>query len=171
MNFSALLEILPGEHGLSRGKCESCNLYLWSEGGYSIPKHGGLFCTILCVEVELFGNGKCRMCGTKLDSAKKWCNDGCRNQSNSTKFGNGVRLLNYLARYHPALYRQLTAKGCEQCGDPITDKREGASFCSNRCTLRSRREAEKAALSVSSAQKNQQVGTVEKQSGVLALVG
>ncbi len=150
MNFESLKEVPPGEHGKNRGTCESCSLYIWSEGGYRIPNRKGYFCTILCAECELFGNGNCRWCGTKLDSAKKWCNDNCRSQSNQTRFGDGTRLLNYLARYHPVLYRQLTAKGCEQCGDPLTDKREGASFCSNRCTLRSRREVEKAGLSVSS---------------------
>ena len=171
MNLEALKVVPPGEHGLPRGKCESCSLYIWSEGTYQIPKHGGYFCTILCIECELFGNGKCRWCGYGVGSSKKFCNETCRIQSNQTKFGDGTRLLNYLARYHPATYRELTAKGCENCGDPLTDKRQGASFCSNRCTLRSRRETRKAALSVSSAQKNQQVGAVKNKSGVLALVG
>ena len=171
MNWTALKEIPPGERGFPRGNCESCSLYIWSEGGYKVPNRKGYFCTILCIECELFGNGNCRWCGYKVGSSKKFCNETCRNQSNQTKFGDGTRLRNYLDRNHPALYRQLTAKGCEQCGDPITDKREGATFCSNRCTLRSRREAKKAALSVSSAQKNQQVGAVKNQGGVLALVG
>ncbi len=171
MNWKALKEVPSGEHGFPRGNCESCGLYLWSEGAYKITGIKGYSCCVLCFECHLFGNGKCRWCGTKLDSAKKWCTDSCRNQSSSIKFGDGTRLLNYLARYHPTLYKQLTAKGCGHCGDPLTGKRQGATFCSNRCTLRSRREARKAALSVSSAQKNQQVGAVKSKSGVLAHVG
>jgi len=152
MNWTALKEVPPGQHGFPRGTCESCGLGIWSEGAYKITGIKGYFCTILCFECHLFGSGKCRWCGEKLGSgAQKFCSESHRKQSNETLFGNGTRLLNYLARHHPALYRQLTAKGCEQCGYPLTDKREGASFCSNRCTLRSRREAQKAALSVSSA--------------------
>ena len=151
MNLETLKEVPPGEHGFPRGTCESCGLSIWSKGAYKITGIKGYFCCVLCFECHLFGHGKCRWCGTKLDSAKKWCTDSCRNQSSSIKFGDGTRLVNYLARYHPVLYRQLTTRGCESCGDPLTDKREGASFCSNRCTLRSRRESQKAALSVSSA--------------------
>ena len=58
MNWETLKEVPPGEHGLPRGNCESCNLYLWSEGGYKILNCKGYYCTVLCVEVELFGNGK-----------------------------------------------------------------------------------------------------------------
>ena len=167
MNWTALLEIPLGEHGKNRGTCESCSLYIWSEGGYKIPNRKGYFCTILCIECELFGNGNCRWCGYKVGSSKKFCNETCRTQSNSTKFGDGTRLLNYLARYHLALYRQLTARGCEECGDPITDKREDASFCTDRCKVAFHRKSGNNGNSVNNRntpQWNQQVGEVKSQS-------
>ena len=173
MNLEALKVVPPGEHGFPRGTCESCSLYIWSEGAYQIPKRGGYFCTILCVECELFGNGNCRWCGRKLDTAKKFCTDNCRTQSNSTKFGDGTRLLNYLARYHPATYRELSAKSCENCGDPMTDKREDASFCTSRCKVAFHRKSGnsgKSGNSRNTPQRNQQVTAVKSKSGVAALV-
>jgi len=167
MNWTALGDIPPGESGFPRGNCESCSLYIWSDGSYKIPDRKGLYCTILCIECGLFGNGNCRWCGFVVGSAKKFCNEMCRTQSNSTKFGNGTRLLNYLARYHPALYQTLTAKGCKSCGDPMTDKREGASFCTNRCKVAFHRKSGNNGKSVNkrnTPQWNQQVGTVKSKS-------
>lgn len=174
MNWTALKEVPPGEHGFPRGNCESCGLYVWSEGAYKITGIKGYFCTILCFECHLFGNGKCRLCGTKLDSAKKWCTDSCRNQSSSIKFGDGTRLLNYLARYHPTTYRQLTAKGCEQCGDPINGKRDGSRFCNDRCRKRYLATSPTLAISGNNAETHQQNQTVTdgvSQGAVLAPVG
>ena len=174
MNWSTLKEVPPGEHGFPRGTCESCSLYIWSEGGYKIPNRKGHYCTILCVECELFGNGNCRWCGYKLGSSKKFCNETCRIQSNQTKFGDGTRLLNYLARYHPATYRELTAKGCEECGDPMTGKREGSRFCNDRCRKRFSATSRTLTISGNNAetpQQNQSVTDHESKSGVLALVG
>ena len=173
MNLSALKEVPPGEYGFSRGTCESCGLSIWSKGAYKITGIKGYFCCVLCFECHLFGHGKCRWCGTKLDSAKKWCTDSCRNQSSSIKFGDGTRLLNYLARYHPALYRQLSAKSCENCGDPMTDKREDASFCTSRCKVAFHRKSGnsgKSGNSRNTPQRNQQVTAVKSKSGVAALV-
>ena len=167
MNWTALKEVPPGEHGFSRGICESCSLYIWSEGAYQIPKHAGYYCTVLCIECGLFGHSKCRWCGYKTGSSKKFCNETCRTQSNQTKFGDGTRLLNYLARYHPVLYRQLTAKGCQNCDDPLSDKRKGASFCTNRCKVAFHRKSGNNSISVinrNTAQWNQQVGAVKNQS-------
>ncbi len=167
MNRNVLKDIPLGQPGIPRGNCESCGLYIWSEGGYSIPKRKGHYCTILCVECELFGNGNCRWCGYTVGSSKKFCNETCRTQSNQTKFGDGTRLLNYLAHYHPALYRQLTAKGCENCGDPMTEKREGASFCTNRCKVAFHRKSGNGSTSGNkrnTAQWNQQVGAVKSKS-------
>ncbi len=174
MNWTALGDIPPGQPGFPRGNCESCGLYIWSDGSYKIPDRKGLYCTILCIECGLFGNGNCRWCGYKVGSSKKFCNEVCRNQSNQTKFGNGVRLLNYLARYHPALYQQLTAKGCENCFDPLTDKREGASFCTSRCKVAFHRKSGNNSISGNNRntpQQNQTVTDHASKSAVLALVG
>ena len=174
MKWTALKEVPPGEHGFSRGTCESCSLYIWSEGAYQIPKRRGYFCTVLCVECELFGNGNCRWCGRKLDTARKFCTDNCRTQSNQTKFGDGTRLLNYLARYHPATYRELTAKGCEECGDPLNGKRDGSRFCTDRCRKRylaTSSTFEKSGINAETPQRNQQVTDHESKSAVLVPVG
>ena len=174
MNWTALREIPPGEHGKNRSTCESCSLYIWSEGGYKIPNRKGYFCTILCVECELFGNGNCRWCGEKLKKgAHKFCCESHRKQSNETKFGDGTRFLNYLARYHPATYRELTAKGCENCGDPLNGKREGSRFCNDRCRKRFSATSPTLAISGNNAetpQRNQSVTDHENKSGVAALV-
>ena len=174
MNWKAIKEVPLGEHGKNRGTCESCSLYIWSDGGYKIPNRKGHYCTILCVECELFGNGNCRWCGYVVGSSKKFCNETCRTQSNSTRFGNGTRLLNYLARYHPVLYKQLSAKSCENCFDPMTDKREGASFCTNRCKVAFHRKSGSNSISGNNRntpQWNQQVGEAKSQSRLVGHVG
>ena len=167
MNWTALKEVPPGESGFPRGTCESCSLYIWSEGGYKIPNRKGYYCTILCVECELFGNGNCRWCGYTVGSSKNFCTETCRNQSNQTRFGDGTRLLNYLARHNPNLYRHLTAPTCQNCDDPLSDKRKGASFCTNRCKVAFHRKSGnngKSGNNRNTAQWNQQVGAVKSRS-------
>ena len=169
MNWKALLEVPPGERGFPRGTCKSCSLYIWSEGAHQIPKLAGYFCTIVCIECELFGNGNCRWCGYKVGSSKKFCNETCRTQSNQTRFGDGTRLLNYLARYHPALFRQLTAKGCEHCGDPLNGRRDGSRFCNDRCRKRylaTSSTLEKSGINAETHQQNESVTDPESRSGV-----
>ncbi len=167
MNWTALLEVPPGQPGSPRGNCESCGLYIWSDGSYKIPDRKGHYCTISCIECELFGHGKCRWCGYKVGSAKKFCNETCRNQSNQAKFGDGTRLLNYLARHNPSFYRHLTASTCKNCDDPLSDKRKGASFCTNRCKVAFHRKSGtngKSRNNRNTAQWNQRVEAVKSQS-------
>ena len=140
VDWSALREIPPGSHGTPRGYCESCGLYIWSEGGLKILGIRGLFCRVLCFECELFGPGKCRWCGEKLKGAAKFCGDACRKKSEPVKFGDGTRLLTYLSHRHPGLYQRLTshdeAAACLACGDPLGRKKSGARFCDDRCRKR-----------------------------------
>lgn len=136
VDWSALREIPPGEYGQPRGYCEDCGLYIWSDGALKVPGIRGLLCSVLCFECTLFGFGRCRWCGEKLSGAGKFCSESHRKQSNETRFGDGTRLLNYLARRHPGLHRRLFGQGqaaCLACGDPLNSKRADARFCSDRC--------------------------------------
>jgi hypothetical protein len=140
INWEALREIPAGSRGSPRGYCESCRLYIWSDGGLKVPGVRGYYCTVVCLECQLFGSGKCRWCGDKLDSgAQKFCSESHRKQSNETRFGNGTRLLAFLARKQPGAYHRLTHRGdafCLGCGDPLGDKRSGAQFCDDKCRKR-----------------------------------
>ena len=136
VDWEPLRVIPPGEPGLPRGFCESCALYIWVEGGYKIPGVRGLFCSVLCFECSLFGLGKCRWCGEKLEGAGKFCGDACRKKSEPAKFGDGARLLNFLSYARPGIYRRLTGENgtvCLGCRATLTDKRKDANFCSMQC--------------------------------------
>ena len=182
MNWTALKEVPTGEHGFPRGNCESCGIYIWSEGAYKITGNKGYFCTILCFECHLFGNGKCRWCGDKLGSgAHKFCCESHRKQSNETRFGDGSRLLSFLSAKHPKLYQRLVSQGdalCLTCNDPLDGKRNGARFCDDRCrkrylatSLATSPTLPKTGINAETPQQNQQVTDYESRSGVLALVG
>ncbi len=132
------IRVIPlGECGLPRGFCQSCALYIWAEGGYKIPSIKGIFCSIACVECELFGPGRCRWCSASLGStAKKWCDDHCRRQSDRVRFGDGTRLLKLLSHRYPRLYEELVGKrghACLNCDHSLEGKPSDARFCSDRC--------------------------------------
>lgn len=137
VDWSPLREVPKGTQGIPCGYCESCGLYVWSEGGYKIPGVRGIFCLIACVECELFGTGRCRWCSASLGStAKKWCDDHCRRQSDRVRFGDGTRLLKFLSNRHPRLYEELVEKhghACLNCDHSLKGKPSDARFCSDRC--------------------------------------
>ena len=111
VDWSALRQDLPGQYGVPRGSCESCRIFLWSDGALKIPSLKGVYCSILCAECELFRSGRCRWCAAPLEStAKKWCDDHCRRQSDRVRFGDGARLLKFLSNRHPRLYEELVGK-------------------------------------------------------------
>ncbi len=143
VDWSALRQELPGSEGIPRGYCESCRLFLWSDGGLKVPGLRGMYCCVLCLECELFGPGRCRWCSAPLEStAKKFCDGHCRKQSDRTRFGGGDRLLNFLSHQYPALYEQLIGKVghvCVNCLGPLDGKNAGARFCSTACKMRFRR--------------------------------
>ena len=151
INWSALREIPAGSRGSPRGYCESCRLYIWSDGGLKIPGVRGFYCTVVCLECHLFGSGKCRWCGDKLDSgAQKFCSESHRKQSNETRFGDGTRLLGFLARKQPGAYHLLVHRGdafCLTCNDPLDGRRDGARFCNDRCKIRYWRKSENSSKS------------------------
>jgi len=178
MNWKALKEVPPGQPGFPRGTCESCGLSIWSEGAYKITGIKGYFCSVLCFECHLFGNGKCRLCGEKLGSgAQKFCSESHRKQSNETRFGDGVRLLSLLSAKHPKLYQRLVSREdslCLTCNDSLDSKRNGARFCDDRCRKRylaTSPTLPKTGINAETPQQNQQVTDHESRSGTLALVG
>ncbi len=143
VDWSALRQELPGSEGIPRGYCEGCRLFLWSDGGLNVPGLRGIYCSILCVECELFGPGRCRWCAAPLgSSARKFCDDHCRRQSDRVKFGDGTRLLKFLSHRHPRLYEELVGKrghACLCCEISLQGKRSDSTFCSHQCQLEFRR--------------------------------
>ncbi len=137
VDWAALRQELPGSEGIPRGCCESCRLHLWSDGGLKIPGLRGLYCSVLCLECELFGQNKCRWCAAPLgSSARKFCDDHCRRQSDRVRFGDGTRLLKFLSHRHPRLYEELVGKrghACLNCDHSLEGKPSDARFCSDRC--------------------------------------
>ena len=137
VDWSALRQELPGSEGIPRGYCEGCRLFLWSDGALKILGLRGLYCSVLCLECELFGQNKCHWCAAPLGStARKFCDDHCRRQSNRVKFGDGTRLLKFLSHEHPRLYKGLVGKrghACLNCDHSLEGKPSDARFCSDRC--------------------------------------
>ncbi len=140
VDWSALRQELPGQYGTPRGYCEGCRLFLWSDGGLRVPGLRGIYCSILCVECELFGPSSCRWCSAPLEStAKKFCDAHCHRQSQGVRFGDGTRLLKFLSHRHPRLYQQLLGKRghtCLNCDQSLEGKPSDTKFCSDACRKR-----------------------------------
>ena len=137
IDWSALRQELPGRDGVPRGSCESCRIFLWSDGALRVPGLRGIYCSILCVECELFGPGRCRWCAASLGStAKKFCDGHCHRQSQGVRFGDGTRLLKFLSHQHPRLYGELVGKrghACLSCDHSLEGKPSDTKFCSDAC--------------------------------------
>jgi hypothetical protein len=140
--------------------CESCGFPGWAcSRCYWVPGLAGRFHAIRCVECVLFGPGRCRWCGAKLDDrgGRRFCSDACARRSNATLFGNGQRLLSYLRRHQPNVYHQIAgsalsepgtqgraAEGaCLGCQGSLNGRRADAQFCSPRCKTRYHRSLAK----------------------------
>ena len=140
--------------------CDACGLPSSAcSRSYRIPGLAGRFHCISCLESVLFGPGRCRWCGAKLNDrgGRRFCSEGCGKRSNATPFGNGQRLLNHLRRHHPNLHHQVTGKAlqdagtqarsaagvCLCCQGSLTRKRGDARFCSPRCKTRYHRSLAK----------------------------
>lgn len=159
----------PGTEGQPRGSCEGCSLPIWSEGDYRMPGVRGLFCRISCVETVLFGTGRCRWCGWKMDGPytsvdSRLCSSDCSENyyahvlgSRTAALGTGRRLLVWLQSNQPETYRRLLGeippKG-RLCQNPnckrgergrpasLAHLRQGSRFCSEECRDRARRARE-----------------------------
>ena len=118
MNLQMLKHIPAGTEGHPRGRCESCGLCLWSEGGYRVPGLKGLFCSLACIE-----------CGIAEKAGQK-------KQIAGAPIGGGARLLLHLKTAAPRTYAQLAqgaeatgSKRCLECGTSLNGKRADAEFC------------------------------------------
>ncbi len=130
MNLEMLKHIHAGTAGHPRGACESCGLFLPSEGGYRVPGLRGLFCSLVCIEC-----GICEKTGQKKRIA-------------GAPIGSGARLLLYLKTAAPGIYAQLAQSGeaiaskrCLECGTPLNGKRADAEFCAPAHRMRFQRKS------------------------------
>ncbi len=151
VDWGPLREMLPGRWGVPRGTCESCGLYLWSDGAYKIPGLAGRYCSIQCVEFELAQRSSCHWCfddsGEPAGTKRRYCNDACRKQAQSVPLGDGTRLLRFLERRHPSLYSKVienaqaavSVSTCLECRAPLNGKRVDSAFCSRVHLMRYRR--------------------------------
>jgi hypothetical protein len=122
------------------GACDVCGLPGHLGGLMSVPGLLGHFCCIECVECRLFGPGRCRWCGFRLDPDQSaFCCDRCRAQNVTSPFGSGKRFALWLSRHEPLLFAELTGKeipagiACLECGDTLDGRRRGSRFCCPRC--------------------------------------
>lgn len=128
------------------GACSVCGLLGHIAGLMSVPGVLGHFCCIECVECRLFGLGKCRWCGFRLDpNQSAFCCEKCRTLNESSPFGSGIRFALWLNRHEPRIYAELTGKeiptgiACLQCGDSLDERRRDSLFCGSKCQKRFRR--------------------------------
>lgn len=131
------------------GECEGCGLPHWAQASaYRIPGVKGWFSSILCAEAVQFGSGRCRWCGEKLagPAHQRFCDETCATNSARVPFGNGMRLLNWLAKHQPEAYCAMThgeENGkCRCCGGVLPgSKRSDSQFCDDRCRMRFKRKS------------------------------
>ena len=131
----------------ARSQCESCGIPLWHGVTYRVPSLHGRYCSITCVELELAAHSACHWCfaeGGPSGTKRRYCNDVCRKQASRNSFGNGARLLNFLQRVRPDLYRQIVSASesagdslCVGCGTPT----EGTRWCGDTCRKRNFRKS------------------------------
>lgn len=98
---------LPSARETLEGNCDSCGLPLRVFGGYQIPGLRGKYCSVLCVEAELFGFERCNSCGREMEGklkSRQYCDDHCQKNAEGIQFGNGDRLKNWLKKNAPAFY-------------------------------------------------------------------
>lgn len=114
------------------GNCESCGLSLNIFGAYEMPPLTGRYCSILCIEYELFGRFRCNWCGSKTASShsRNFCNESCqqtcaRAERQGVRFGDGTRLSLWMS--------EKRLRKCLQCGGSLDGKRADAEFCRQAC--------------------------------------
>lgn len=157
--FPAL--IVDREHG----HCQGCGLPV-SERAYRVPKLAGIFCSIACIETDLFRLDRCRWCAERISRPytgieSRLCSENCRKNyfahvfgDYTAELGKGKRLLLWLQRKQPALYREIAGSmalpegycanpDCPngQNGQPasLAHLRAGTLFCSDTCRVQANR--------------------------------
>jgi predicted nucleic acid-binding Zn ribbon protein len=123
------------------GRCESCGTTLGNGiKAMRIPGLPGLYHSVLCAEQGIYERG-CRFCGEKLASNSHFCSDKCANKAQACCFGDGTRLIAWLAEHAPELVKAhglaedytLEERKCGWCDGTLGNRRRQARFCSERC--------------------------------------
>lgn len=148
------------------GSCEACSMPLHRRKAYRVPKLAGMFCSIACIETALFGGEHCRWCAERIDRPytgieSRLCSEDCRANyyahvlgDYTAELGTGKRLLVWLQRKQPELYRRIIrGERAESgyCQNPrcpngesgltasLTHLRAGTLFCSDACRVQANR--------------------------------
>ena len=143
----AMIHVIPSFISTHEGVCDICGLPGHISGLMSVPGVSGHYCSVGCVECHLFGPGRCRWCGFRLDPGPAFCSDQCRWQNETARFGGGKRLAMWLSRHEPRLFADLVGReipeglACLQCGDSLDGKRRDSLFCSPNCQHRFKRSS------------------------------
>ncbi len=129
----------------------------------------GRRCSVTCIESELFGLGHCRWCGAQMGKpysgiGSRLCSEGCEENYNlhvlgdfSAELGSGTRLLLWLQREQPNIYRELTGRtapnglcqnpACKRGGNgqpaSLAHLRKGSLFCSTDCRVQANRASKR----------------------------
>jgi len=165
-SWSTLCIVPQRIEGQPRSNCEGCTLPLRSAAFYRVPGLRGLHCSISCVETVLFGQERCRWCGADMEKpytgiGSRLCSEDCEENYNarvlgdrSAALGSGKRLLLWLLRKQPAVYRALVGQSvsrdrvCQngdckrgENGQPasLAHLRKGSRFCSGDCRIAAHR--------------------------------
>jgi hypothetical protein len=154
IDWSPLRSVPSGVEGHPRGNCESCGLYVWSDGAYRLPRLPGWYCTVKCVELALAQRSSCHWCfhfvGEPAGTKRRYCDENCRRQAQAFPLGDGTRLLGLLVREYPGLHAEVLqgaqridrlsfSSTCKECGVSLDGMRAGSEFCSDAHSKRFRR--------------------------------
>jgi predicted nucleic acid-binding Zn ribbon protein len=147
--------------------CESCGLPV-GDKAYRLPGSATWFCAIACIEAELFGGPHCRWCGAAISKPyasvdSRLCSEGCAGNyhahvlgDGTARLGSGKRLLLWLRRNEPELYRQIAGVASQAegyCQNPrcprgedgqpakLAHLRAGTHFCSDACKMQVQRSS------------------------------
>ena len=164
--FLALADDLDGPQSTIRetDRCYTCGHSLAS---LRVPGVPGSYCDAACVETHLFGEERCRWCGSKMEKPytsidSRLCSEDCSANYYAHVRGDGTaalgtrkRLLHWLQVHQPMTYRKLIGiEGGEgYCQNPacrrgedgrpasLSHLRTGTLYCSTACKMQMRRAA------------------------------
>ncbi len=97
--------------------CSSCGN--WRIGKYRVPGISGVFCSVGCLETELFGQKHCRWCGRPMENPytsieARLCSENCSvsywkhvKGDRSAALGSGKRFVGWLQENSPRAFAML----------------------------------------------------------------
>lgn len=138
----------------------------WQQGTIQVPG-GKFYCSMVCIESDLFGQAHCHWCGAEIKKPytsieSRLCSDDCSKAyrarvmgDRSAAVGTGKRYMLWLRRNHPREYREAVGVSAtaDLCQNPdctrgdngqasgLTHLRTGARFCSELCRKQGSRAA------------------------------